>query len=73
MLSSQDFAKLNALTASNPEYENTFSKLSPFSFSEISKASHDIKNHIACLKTSYQLINKKILFYLLILIGLKWE
>lgn len=59
MLSSQDFAKLNALTASNPEYENTFSKLSPFSFSEISKASHDIKNHIACLKTSYQLINKK--------------
>lgn len=60
MLSAEDLAQLNKLTTHNPEYESTFSKLSPFSSSEISRASHDIKNHIACLKTSYQLINKKI-------------
>lgn len=59
MLNYDEYKKLNELIKYSPDLEPIINKMSFISPSELSIDSHDIKNHIAYLKTSFQLLKKK--------------
>ena len=59
MLNFNEYQKLSELIKSNPELEPIINNMSSFSLSELSIDSHDIKNYIAYLKTTFQLVRKK--------------
>lgn len=59
MLNFDEYQQLCELIESNPELGPIVSNMSLFSLSELSIDSHDIKNYIAYLKTTFQLIRKK--------------
>ncbi len=59
MLNFDEYQKLSELIESNPELEPIINNMSQFSLSELSINSHDIKNYIAYLKTTFQLVRKK--------------
>ena len=59
MLNFNEYQKLSELIKSNPELEPIINNMSLVSLSELSIDSHDIKNYIAYLKTTFQLVRKK--------------
>ena len=59
MLNYDEYRNLCSLIKENPEMESVIDNMSMFSPAELSIDSHDIKNHIAYLKTSFQLLKKK--------------
>lgn len=59
MLSYKEYQKICESIKEYPELEPIINKMSFISPSELSIDSHDIKNHIAYLKTSFQLLKKK--------------
>lgn len=59
MLNFDEYQKLSELIESNPELAPIINNMSSFSLSELSIDSHDIKNYIAYLKTTFQLVRKK--------------
>ncbi len=59
MLNSDEYKKLCDLVITTPDLKPVIEKMSLISPSELSIDSHDIKNHIAYLKTSFQLLKKK--------------
>lgn len=59
MLNYDEYRNLRSLIKENPDMESVINNMSMFSPAELSIDSHDIKNHIAYLKTSFQLLKKK--------------
>lgn len=59
MLNYDEYRNLCSLIKENPDMKSIFNNMSMFSPAELSIDSHDIKNHIAYLKTSFQLLKKK--------------
>lgn len=59
MLNSDEYKKLCDLVKNTPDLKPVIEKMSLISPSELSADSHDIKNHIAYLKTTFQLLKKK--------------
>ena len=59
MLTSDEYNILKAYIDNTPELADIMEKLSFYSPSELSTDSHNIKNYIAFLKTSFQLLKKK--------------
>ncbi|MDO5340424.1 MAG: hypothetical protein Q4E78_10005 [Eubacteriales bacterium] len=59
MLNFDEYQQLCRLIESNPELEPIVNNMSSFSLSELSIDSHDIKNYIAYMKTTFQLLKKK--------------
>lgn len=59
MLNFNEYQQLCRLIESNPELEPIVNNMSSFSLSELSIDSHDIKNYIAYMKTTFQLLKKK--------------
>ena len=59
MLNYDEYRNLCCLINENPDMISVFDNMSMFSIDELSIDSHDIKNHLAYLKTSFQLLKKK--------------
>ena len=59
MLNYDEYRNLCCLINENPDIISVFDNMSMFSIDELSIDSHDIKNHLAYLKTSFQLLKKK--------------
>lgn len=73
MLNFNEYQKLSELIKSNPELEPIINNMSLVSLSELSIDSHDIKNYIAYLKTTFQLVRKNLLKYVIIRISTVWK
>ena len=59
MLNNDEYNQLCNLVKNTPDLKPVIEKMSLISPSELSISSHNIKNHIAYLKTSFQLLKKK--------------